>query len=90
MVPVDRRTGLPLHNAVVWLDTRTHTIVKHFQEKNGGNLDAYREHCGLRIATYFSGLKMRWLLEHVPEVAQANEEGNLIFMTIDTWLLYVR
>jgi len=73
----------------VWLDKRTSIIVKHFEEKLGGNLGAYREVCGLPVNTYFSGVKMRWLLDHDKNVRQAQEEGRLLFGTIDTWLIYV-
>jgi glycerol kinase len=89
VVAIDRVTGEPLHNAIVWLDKRTSVIVKDFQEKLGGDLGAYRTICGLPINTYFSGVKMRWLLDHVPEVQKANEAGRLLFGTIDTWLVYV-
>ena len=90
VVAFDRETGKPLHNAIVWLDKRTSGVVKHFiDEKNGGDSNAYREICGLPINTYFSAVKMRWLLDHVPEVKQAHEAGSLVFGTIDTWLVYV-
>lgn len=89
VVAIDRTTGKALHNAIVWLDKRTSVIVKQFEEKHKGDVNIYRPVCGLPINTYFSGVKMKWLLEHVPEVNKAHEEGNLIFGTIDTWLVYV-
>lgn len=89
VVAIDRTTGKPLHNAIVWLDKRTSGIVKQFEEKHGGDMNVYRGICGLPINTYFSAVKMRWLLDHVPEVRKAHEEENLIFGTIDTWLVYV-
>ena len=89
VVAVDRTTGKALHNAIVWLDKRTSVIVKHFEEKLGGNLNAYREICGLPVNTYFSGVKMKWLIDHCPEVKHTHEVGNLLFCTIDTWLVYV-
>jgi glycerol kinase len=58
--------------------------------KNEGSVDAYREICGLPINTYFSAVKMKWLLDNVPEVNEAHENGNLVFGTIDTWLIFVR
>ncbi len=88
-VAIDRKTGRALHNAIVWLDKRTSGIVKAMQEKNGGDLDAYREICGLPVNTYFSAVKMRWLLDHVPEVRAAHETEDLVFGTLDTWLVYV-
>jgi glycerol kinase len=89
VVALDRRTGKALHNAIVWLDKRTSVVVKQFEEKLGGDLNAYREVCGLPVNTYFSGVKMRWLIEHCPQVRQAHEDGSLLFGTMDTWLIYV-
>lgn len=89
-MPFDRNTGLALHNAIVWLDKRTSGIVKQFEERHNGDLNFYRPICGLPINTYFSGVKMRWLLDHCNEVRSANENGTLVFGTIDTWLIYVR
>lgn len=89
VVAIDKNTGKALHNAIVWLDKRTSIIVKHFEEKNGGNLNVYREICGLPVNTYFSAVKMRWLIDHCTEVKKAHEEGSLLFGTIDTWLIYV-
>ena len=71
MVAFDRVTGLPLHNAIVWLDKRTSGVVKHYIDRNKGNADAYRGICGLPVNTYFSAVKMRWLLDHVESVKQA-------------------
>jgi len=71
-VAIDRKTGKALHNAIVWLDKRTSGIVKHFEDKHSGDLNIYREICGLPINTYFSAVKMRWLLDHCPEIKQAH------------------
>jgi glycerol kinase len=92
VVPIDRTTGKALHNAIVWLDKRTAVVVAKFEEKlkkEGKDLNAYREICGLPVNTYFSGVKMRWLIEHCAEVNKAHEEGNVVFGTVDTWLIYV-
>jgi glycerol kinase len=78
-----------LHNAIVWNDKRTSSIVKQFEERHNGDLNLYRSVCGLPINTYFSGVKMRWLLDNVESVKSAHDEGNVIFATIDTWLIYV-
>lgn len=83
----DRRTGKPLHNAVVWMDTRNNKLVAEVAEKAGGQ-DAYRPRTGLPLATYFSGLKAKWLLENVPAVKEAADAGNAMFGNIDTWLIY--
>ena len=67
----DRKTGKPLHNAIVWHDLRTTDIVKRYIEK--GSRDDFRECTGLPISTYFSAVKIRWLIENVPAVAKALE-----------------
>ncbi|MBI9106593.1 MAG: glycerol kinase GlpK [Spirochaetales bacterium] len=82
----DRITGLPLHNAIVWQDTRTAGIAEELA-KDGG-VDRFRAKVGLPLATYFSGTKMRWLLENSSEVADAAREGRAVFGTIDTWLVW--
>jgi glycerol kinase len=55
---------------------------------NDNNKDIYRQYCGLPINTYFTAVKMRWLLDNVPQVQSANESGNLCFGTIDSWLIF--
>lgn len=86
----DRKSGKALYNAIVWLDKRTSGVVKAVSDRNGGNLNVFRPICGLPINTYFSALKMKWLLENVEEVKKAHESGDLVFGTIDTWLIFVR
>jgi glycerol kinase len=81
----DRRTGLPLHNAIVWQDTRTAAICKALEEETGP--DRFRQITGLPLATYFSGPKLAWLLQKVPAVADAAKSGDLAFGTIDAWIL---
>lgn len=81
-----RRTGLPLSNAVVWQDTRTADLVADLAVDGG--IDRFRATTGLPLATYFSGPKLRWLLDHIPEVAEAARAGDLCFGTIDSWLLF--
>jgi glycerol kinase len=80
----DRATGAPLHNALVWQDTRTDHLVAHFA-KNGGR-DRLRAKTGLPLATYFSGLKLAWLLENVPGARVKAEAGDALFGNIDSWL----
>lgn len=89
VVAFDKVTGKALHNAIVWNDKRTSDVVKLFSDKNGGNVDIYRETCGLPINTYFSAVKMRWLLDNVNAVHEAHEAGTLVLGTVDTWLIYV-
>ena len=82
----DRRTGRPLHNAIVWQDTRTDGIAAALDRDGRG--DTIRHRAGLPPATYFSGGKLQWILEHVDGVREAAERGDALFGTADTWLLW--
>ncbi len=82
----DKATGLPVHNALVWMDTRTERLVAEL-EADGGQ-DRFRATTGLPLATYFSGLKLRWLLDKVPGARTRAEAGELLFGNIDTWLAW--
>ncbi|MBV9976546.1 MAG: glycerol kinase GlpK [Hyphomicrobiales bacterium] len=82
----DRRTGAPLHHALVWQDTRTDSLVAYFS-KNGGK-DRLRAKTGLPLATYFSGLKLAWLLENVPGARAKAKGGEALFGNIDSWLTW--
>ena len=82
----NRRTGEPIHNALVWMDTRTDQLVAELA-RDGGQ-DRLRGKTGLPLATYFSGLKLRWLLDCVPGSQEAAEAGDLLFGNIDTWLTW--
>ena len=78
----DRKTGKPLYNAIVWQDTRTAEYIAEIA-KVGGQ-DQFRRKTGLPLATYFSGLKIRWILENVPGVRAMSEAGDALFGNIDT------
>jgi len=82
----EKATGKPIANAIVWQDTRTDKLV----EALGGEVgqDRFREACGLPLATYFSGPKLRWLLDNTPGARAAAERGELLFGTIDAWLIW--
>ena len=82
----DRRTGQPLHNALVWQDTRVDPIVAEFAQEGGP--DRLRAQTGLPLASYFSGLKLRWLLDNVPGAREKAEAGDVLFGTIDSWLVW--
>ena len=91
-VAFDRTTGEPLNNAIVWLDKRTDGVVKEMTTRySRTEQELLRERCGLPINTYFSALKMRWLLQHSDGVKQILDDSNcdekLRFGTIDTWLM---
>lgn len=82
----DRRTGRPYYNAIVWQDTRTEGLVKQMNEQLGTN--AWQRKTGLPFATYFSSLKLKWLLDHVPGLRADAEAGHALFGNMDTWLLW--
>ncbi|MBB4041479.1 glycerol kinase [Microvirga flocculans] len=82
----DRRTGKPLHNALVWQDTRVDSIVEEFAREGGH--DRLRAKTGLPLASYFSGLKLRWLLDNVPGAREKAQAGDVLFGNIDTWLVW--
>ncbi len=82
----DRHTGEPLYNAIVWQDTRTDKLVAEFS-KNGGQ-DRLRAKTGLPLATYFSGLKLHWILENVPGARKKAEAGDALFGNMDTWIAW--
>ncbi len=82
----DRKTGRPYHNAIVWQDTRTDKICSDLAAEGGQ--DRFREKVGLPLATYFSGPKIKWLLDNVPGLREAAEEGDAIFGNMDTWLIW--
>jgi glycerol kinase len=83
----DRRSGEPVHNALVWQDTRTAGMVAQYAEGPGG-ADRFRAQTGLPLATYFSALKIRWMLDNVPGVRARAEAGNVLFGNIDTFLTW--
>jgi glycerol kinase len=82
----DRATGHPVHNAIVWQDTRTDQLVKDLGGDAG--MDRFRHQTGLPLATYFAGPKVRWLLDSDPALAERAERGELAFGTIDSWVVY--
>jgi glycerol kinase len=82
----DRQTGRPIHNAIVWQDTRTNEFIAELA-RDGGQ-DRFRAKVGLPLATYFSGPKIRWILEAVPGARSKAEAGELLFGTIDSWVIW--
>jgi glycerol kinase len=82
----DRTTGEPVHNAIVWQDTRTQKIVEDLGANGGA--DRYKAKVGLPLATYFSGPKVRWILENVDGAREKAEAGDLVFGNMDTWVLW--
>ncbi|XP_054282634.1 glycerol kinase-like [Macrosteles quadrilineatus] len=85
----DPFTGEPLYNAIVWLDVRTADTVERMKAKvKGKTAETLKALSGLPISTYFSALKLRWLMDNVPEVKAAVDEKRCYFGTVDTWLIW--
>ena len=82
----DKNTGKPIYNAIVWQDTRTDVIINKLATKGGQ--DRFRDKTGLPLATYFSGPKVKWILDNIPAAREKAENGELLFGTIDTWLIW--
>jgi len=82
----DKNTGKAVYNAIVWQDTRTDTIINEFA-KDGGQ-DRFRAKVGLPLATYFSGPKVKWVLDNVDGARAKAEAGDLLFGNIDTWCIW--
>ena len=82
----DRHTGEPVHNAIVWQDTRTDLLCAELAGEHGQ--DRWRDRVGLPLATYFSGPKIRWILDDVPGARERAEAGDLLFGTTDSWVVW--
>ncbi|PCG98082.1 Glycerol kinase [Penicillium occitanis (nom. inval.)] len=82
----DSETGEPLHNAVVWTDTRSQAIVRELKSRKGA--EDLQQICGLPLSTYPSSTKLLWMIQNVPKVKAAFERGHLAFGTVDAWLVY--
>lgn len=82
----DKKTGKPFYNAIVWQDTRTKDICD--QLASGDNKDRFRDRVGLPLVTYFSGPKIKWILDNIEEVRDAAKQGNALFGNIDTWVIW--
>ena len=82
----DKKTGKPYGNALVWQDTRTRFLCDKLAEVEGK--DRFRERCGLPLATYFSGPKIKWMLDNIPGLREAADRGDAIFGNVDTFLIW--
>ena len=82
----EKATGRPIYNAIVWQDTRTDVICNKLAESGGQ--DRLRDKTGLPLATYFSGPKIKWILDNVPGARERAEKGELLFGNMDTWLIW--
>ncbi|PWN45361.1 putative glycerol kinase [Ceraceosorus guamensis] len=83
-----KTTGKALTRAIAWPDTRTTHTVRQLAEKSDKGTDAVKLETGLPLSTYFAALKLRWMLDNIPEVKKAHDEGDMLFGTVDCWLLY--
>ncbi len=82
----DRHTGEPIGHAVTWMDTRTDRLVEELSGDAGH--DRFADRCGLPLTTYFSAPKIRWLLDHTPGLRERAESGDVLFGTMETWLIW--
>ncbi|WP_312721616.1 glycerol kinase GlpK [Mobilicoccus sp.] len=82
----DKNTGEPVYNAIVWQDTRTQKICDELAGDEGA--DKYKDICGLPLATYFSGPKVKWILDNVEGAREKAENGDLLFGNTDTWVIW--
>ncbi|HTJ51843.1 MAG TPA: glycerol kinase GlpK [Cyclobacteriaceae bacterium] len=82
----DKKTGEPVYNAIVWQDKRTASICEALKAK--GLEDYVRQQTGLVIDSYFSGTKIKWILDNVPQARERAERGELAFGTVDSWLIW--
>ncbi|KAL5988077.1 hypothetical protein ACLOJK_035840 [Asimina triloba] len=83
-----KSTGLPLYNAIVWMDVRTSAICRRLEEKFSGGKNHFVKTCGLPISTYFSAVKLLWLMENVDGIKDAIASMDVLFGTVDTWLIW--
>ncbi len=86
VVAWDKTTGTPLSNAIVWQCRRTTPIVQNLKKE--GYDEVFLQKTGLVLDAYFSGTKMKWMIENVPKVKEAMDSGSLAFGTIDSWVIY--
>lgn len=82
----NKETGQPYYNAIVWQDTRTQSICEQLSQTGG--IDRFRNKTGLPLATYFSGPKIRWLIENNPHIRNDIKKGLVLFGNMDTWLIW--
>jgi len=82
----DKNTGKPYYNAIVWQCTRSDEICRKLTKERGQ--DRFRDKTGLPVATYFSGPKIKWILENVPEARRGADRGEALFGTMETWIIW--
>ncbi|GAY61705.1 hypothetical protein CUMW_212120 [Citrus unshiu] len=83
-----KSTGCPLYNAIVWMDARTSSVCRKLEKELPGGKTHFLDAVGLPISTYFSAVKLLWMMENVDAVKEAIKKGDALFGTIDTWLIW--
>ena len=83
----DRVTGVPIGRAVNWQDTRTDALIEELADEGGGH-GRFADACGLPLATYFAGPRIRWMLDATPGLRKRAERGEVLFGTMETWLIW--
>ena len=81
-----RTTGMPLYNAIVWMDCRGDEVINHFTDLH--DKEWYHQKTGLPLSSYFTGPKLYWAITYLPEVKKAMEDGKMLVGTIDSWLIW--
>ena len=81
-----RTTGMPLYNAIVWMDCRGDEVINHFTDLH--DKEWYHQRTGLPLSSYFTGPKLYWAITYLPEVKKAMEDGKMLVGTIDSWLIW--
>lgn len=84
----DRNTGKALTRAIAWPDARTTHTIRELAKKSDDGVDALKEETGLPLSTYFASVKLRWMLDNLPEVKKAHDDKQMLFGTVDSWILY--
>lgn len=84
----DKTSGKPLTRCIAWPDTRTSHTVNELAKKSERGIDAVKYKTGLPLSTYFAATKLRWMLDNLPNVRKAHDEGTMLFGTVDSWVVY--
>lgn len=84
----DKASGKPLTRCIAWPDTRTSHTVSELAKKSSKGVDAVKYETGLPLSTYFAATKLRWMLDNLPDVRKAHDEGSMLFGTVDSWIVY--
>lgn len=82
----NKKTGVPVHNAIVWQDRRTASLCESLEKKGKSSL--FYDKTGLLLDAYFSGTKIKWILDQDPELRKKAENGEIAFGTVDSWLIW--